>query len=297
MRQYRAVIVYRAACRLHRTSLRNRIFLLLALLCFALPIAATPEDQFLLAQVMPKGIDPSAYLVSEKYDGVRAIWNGKVFQLRSGAVVAAPSWYTSKLPKVTLDGELWIARGQFDRLSGIVRQINPVDADWKDINYMVFELPNAPGSFAERVQAIQSIVDKTAFARLQAVPQSTLSSPQELLQRMKTTVRAGGEGLMLHLANAPYQTGRSDVLLKLKPLDDAEATVLRHLPGKGRLEGMMGALEVQLADGKVFRIGTGFTDAIRKNPPPIGSSVTFTYRGFTKRGLPRFAVFMRERTL
>ena len=116
-----------------------------------------------------------------------------------------------------------------------------------------------------------------------------------LRQRLAQTVKAGGEGLMLHRADAPYETGRSDTLLKLKPWLDAEAVVIAHLPGKGKYAGQLGALRVRLADGREFRLGTGFSDAQRRNPPPIGSVVTYRYRELTGKGLPRFASFLRMR--
>jgi DNA ligase 1 len=100
---------------------------------------------------------------------------------------------------------------------------------------------------------------------------------------------------MLHLAGAPYSTGRSDVLLKLKPLLDTEAKVVEHVPGKGKYKNMMGALRVQMPDGRRFNIGTGFTDSVRKNPPPVGATITYTYSSLTKTGLPRFAAFLRVR--
>jgi DNA ligase-1 len=76
---------------------------------------------------------------------------------------------------------------------------------------------------------------------------------------------------------------------------DREATVVAHLPGKGRHLGRLGALLVEDADHRRFRIGTGFSDAQRENPPPVGSVVTYRYRGLTATGLPRFASFMRVR--
>jgi DNA ligase-1 len=57
----------------------------------------------------------------------------------------------------------------------------------------------------------------------------------------------------------------------------------------------MVALQVETADGKRFQIGTGFTDAVRDKPPAIGTSVTYTYRGLTNSGLPRFASYLRVR--
>ena len=101
---------------------------------------------------------------------------------------------------------------------------------------------------------------------------------------------------MLHKADALWQSGRSDNLLKLKPHDDAEARVIAHLPGKGRHTGRLGALLVQMPDGRRFRIGSGLTDAQRQNPPPIGAWITYRYRGLHEgSGLPRFATFVRVR--
>ncbi len=268
-------------------------------LCLALaPFvqAQSPEaTRALLANVANIDIDPTPYLISEKYDGVRALWDGKTLHTRAGNVIAAPAWFVAKLPKQPLDGELWMGRGQFEKLSGAVRKLTPQNDEWRAIKYMVFELPDAPGSFAERAERIKQIVAAANFAQLVAVEQFRLADNAALKRKLAEIVKAGGEGLMLHRADAPYVTGRNDALLKLKPLDDAEAKVIAHVPGKGKYVGMMGALQVELADGKRFQIGTGFTDAVRANPPAIGTTVTFTYRGLTKNGLPRFASFLRVR--
>ena len=71
---------------------------------------------------------------------------------------------------------------------------------------------------------------------------------------------------MLHRADSLYHSGRSDNLLKLKPWQDAEATVVEILPGKGKFKGMMGSLLVSDESGHRFRIGTGFSNKERKNP-------------------------------
>ena len=81
----------------------------------------------LLANELGPKFDPAKYLVSEKYDGVRAIWDGKVLRFRSGRAVDAPAWFIAKLPAQPLDGELWLARGRFEALSGIVRKTEPED--------------------------------------------------------------------------------------------------------------------------------------------------------------------------
>lgn len=274
-------------------------WLLWLTLCWLCAVAAwaqpTAETRALLAHVAPAGIDPKPYLVSEKFDGVRGLWDGRTLRTRAGNVIAAPAWFTARLPKQALDGELWIARGQFEKLSGIVRKAAPVDEEWQQVKYLVFELPDAPGTFAQRADAIKRIVAEAKFAPLIAVEQFRVADNAALKRRLDAVVRGGGEGLMLHRADAPYVTGRNDALLKLKPLDDAEARVIGHVPGKGKYAGKLGALQVETADGKRFQIGTGFSDALRADPPAIGASVTYTYRGLTKNGLPRFASYLRAR--
>jgi DNA ligase-1 len=124
-----------------------RLSLLALCLCLA-PFAnaqTANAPQPLLANVANTEVDPVPYLVSEKYDGVRALWDGKALRSRAGNVFAAPAWFIAKLPKQAIDGELWIARGQFEKLSGAVRKTNPVDEEWRQIKYMIFELPDAPG--------------------------------------------------------------------------------------------------------------------------------------------------------
>ena len=265
--------------------------LLLGQVATAAESAAPPA--MLLANVYASHIDPTAYLVSEKYDGVRALWDGKTLRFRSGRAVAAPAWFIANLPAQALDGELWLARGQFDKLSGIVRKDVPVDDEWKQVRYMVFELPGAAGSFAERAEAIRDLVRRTGWPALQAVEQVRVTDRKALQKRLAETVAQGGEGLMLHLASAPYSTGRSDVLIKLKPYLDTEATVVGHRAGKGKYAGQLGALQVQSPEGRRFFIGTGFSDEQRRNPPPLGSRITYRYRDLTRTGLPRFASFLR----
>jgi len=257
--------------------------------------AGDPEPALLLANVLQSQTDVAQYWVSEKFDGVRAIWNGRELRFRSGRQVNAPAWFTEHFPPQPLDGELWLGRGEFDRLSGIVRKEQPDDAEWRQVRYMLFELPDAPGTFSERIARMQEMVEAARIPWLQAVEQFRVRDRAELQQRLSKVLKQRGEGLMLHLADAPYATGRSDVLLKLKPWLDAEASVIEHLPGKGKYRGMLGALRLEMPDGKRFSLGTGFSDAVRRNPPPLGARVTYRYRELNPNGLPRFASYLRVR--
>lgn len=287
----------RSACRFALRKLHMLVrYAFAALLCALCALAAAKEPPpILLANVLPAEADPSRYMVSEKFDGVRAIWDGVELRFRSGRTIAAPDWFTRKLPQQKLDGELWLARGKFEQLSGMVRKTEPQDEDWRQIKYLIFELPDATGTFEQRAARIREIAAAAQWPQLIAVEQVRGTTRVALRDQLNRIVKNGGEGLMLHLADAPYVTGRSDVLLKLKPLDDTEAKVVEHLPGKGKYTGLMGALRVEMPDGKRFLIGTGFSDAVRKDPPPIGATITYTHRGHTKTGLPRFASYLRVR--
>lgn len=250
-----------------------------------------------LAQQAPEGLDPAGYLVSEKYDGVRGYWDGRQLWFRSGLPVAAPAWFTAALPPVALDGELWMARGRFEALVGAVRRAQPQDAEWRQLRFMVFERPGAEGPFAERAASLQALLGAQRGGPAQAVLQEPVASRAALQKRLDAVVAAGGEGLVLHRADAPFVSGRSAAVLKLKPLHDAEAEVIGHVEGRGRLQGRLGALRVRTVDGMVFLIGTGLSDALRDDPPPVGAWVTYTHRGLTERGVPRFASYLRMRTL
>ena len=260
------------------------------------PNAATggePAPGVLLANVYGDHLDPSLYLASEKFDGVRALWDGRTLRFRSGRRVHVPATFTAALPPVAVDGELWLARGRFDALSGIVRSEVPDSEAWQQVHYQVFELPGAAGSFAQRAARIRDVVRQSAMPQLHAVEQRTVADRAAMRAHLARVLAQGGEGLVLHRADAPYQTGRSDVLVKLKPHLDSEARVLAHLPGKGKYAGQTGALWVRTPEGREFAIGSGLGDAQRRSPPPTGSVITYRYRDLTSTGLPRFATFLR----
>jgi DNA ligase-1 len=256
-------------------------------------LAAPAQPALMLARVWQADQDPSTYWVSEKLDGVRAFWDGRVLRFRSGRVIAAPDWFIAGLPATPLDGELWLGRGQFDALSALVRRHEPVNEQWREVRYMIFDLPGASGTFTQRAQHIATLVVQAGQPWLQAVAQQRVLNAAALQSLLTQTVTSGGEGLVLHQAQALWSPGRSDALLKFKPMPDEDARVVSHLPGKGRHLGHMGALLLELPDGQRFSLGTGFTDAQRTNPPPIGTMVTYRFRDRTPKGLPKFASFMR----
>ena len=257
----------------------------------------------MLAKVYQTGVVLKDNWVSEKYDGVRGFWDGEKLLTRGGEQVAVPAWFTAGWPKTPMDGELWAGRGQFSKAVSTVRQQTPgpgLDADWRGMRFMVFDLPALPGPFTGRIAELNTLVTQINQPWVVAVAQYKLADHAALQAQLKKTVKGGGEGLMLHRGDSLYKGVRNDDLLKVKTHDDAEARVVAHLPGKGKYAGQLGALLVEMpaTDGKPalrFKLGTGLTDAQRQNPPVVGAQVTYRFRGLNDSGVPRFASFMRVR--
>ena len=275
---------------------RRSCLALLAIAAFpALPALAADAPALLLAQVYRPGLPLQDYWVSEKYDGVRGFWDGRTLRTRGGETVQAPAWFTAGWPEVPMDGELWAGRGRFSHAQSTTRQQQPGDVAWRQIRFMVFDLPGDKGTFDQRLPALNALVESLGQPWVQAVPQRRVANDAALQALLHRTVRAGGEGLMLHRGASLYRAGRSDDLIKVKTHEDTEARVVAHLPGKGRHAGRMGALLVEMPSGQRFRLGAGFSDADRERPPPVGSWVTYRFRGTHNGGLPRFASFVRAR--
>lgn len=277
-----------------RATMRWMAVVLLAWM-WLLPGHAASVPPVELVDVYRGDVDLARYWVSEKFDGVRGYWDGRRLLTREGTVVRVPAWFTRGWPATPMDGELWAGYRRFERASAIVRSATADDPAWREISYRVFDLPGHTGDFDARVPAIRRAVAAIKAPWVVAVDQFRVADTAQLDAALQRVLVKGGEGLVLHRGDVPYQAGRNVGLFKLKPYEDAEARVVAIRPGKGRLQGRMGAIEVRTPDGRRFAIGSGFSDADRADPPAIGSWVTYRFNGRTRSGLPRFARFLRRR--
>lgn len=240
------------------------------------------------------GIQPiDGWLMSEKLDGVRAIWDGQKLVSRNGNEFAAPKWFTSALPSgIVLDGELFAGRGKFQATLSVVKKKTPVDAEWSKIRFCVFDAPKIPTGFENRLTVVGIALHGNPMASL--VSHRICRDAVHLAEYLAAIVASGGEGVMLREPGSKYMQCRSSSMLKHKPIDTAEAVVVATDPGEGRCAGQVGALVVWWNE-KLVRIGSGLTDDIRDNPPASGSKITFRYCGVTDSGTPRFPVFVGVR--
>lgn len=236
------------------------------------------------------GGDPTGWWMSEKLDGVRAVWDCRTLRTRTGQAINAPQWFLDSLPqRHPLDGELWIGRGQFQRTVGIVRSKSAGD-QWRSIRYAAFDAPTVGGGFEERQASMrEAIAQGPCFV----LTQMLCNSMSAMLEYLAHVEQLGGEGLMLRQPGSQYERRRSGTLLKVKTFVDAEATVVGYDCGTGRNASTIGAIVACLQDGTEFRVSSGLTDAVRKNPPSVGTVFTFKYQQMTDAGVPRFPSFMR----
>jgi DNA ligase-1 len=259
---------------------------------------AAAEEQggppVLLAERWDNAQDLSGWWMSEKLDGVRAYWNGTSLISRLGNRFHAPGWFVAGLPAVPLDGELWIARRAFQRTVGIVRRQDTSDL-WKEVAYVIFDAPTIASPFEDRLAFVREHAELQPRSHIKAHEHVICRDLEHLHAELSRVEALGGEGLMMREPASRYAAGRSTTLLKIKSFHDAEARVIEHLKGAGRHKGRMGALQVQLADGTIFSVGTGFSDRERENPPQVGSVITFRYQELSDGGVPRFPSYVGVR--
>jgi DNA ligase-1 len=257
--------------------------------------------------IWTSAIDATGWWISEKLDGVRAYWDPKLKKVfsRNGKQYHVPDWFTKNLPDEYLDGELWNGRQEFQKTSGIVRHKTPNDEDWKEITYKVFDLPEYDAPFEKRLEKLKDLVKESKHPQMEVVKHWKCTNNEDLFKELEKYEDLGAEGLMLRKPGSKYERKRSKTLLKIKSFYDSEAEVLAHEFGKGRLSEMCGKMLVKslheiknnrftMPKGIEFRVGSGMTDEQRKNPPPIGSHITYRFIEMTtsKVPVPRFATFV-----
>ncbi len=262
----------------------------LIILATLFSVALLAQKPNLLLLKVYKDQNITGWVMSEKLDGVRAYWDGKHLISRGGHIIHAPSWFTKNYPPFEIDGELWSRRGDFENIVSIVRDKTP-SKEWRAIKHYIFEVPNASAGLFARLEKVKPYEGNT----IKVIPQVKIQSRNHLKQFLAKTESLGGEGVVVRDPEAPYIAKRTNKALKVKTFLDKECKITAHNEGHGKFEGLLGSVTCILDNNVSFKIGSGFTLQERKNPPTVGSMVTFKYKEFTKYGKPRFPVFLRVR--
>ncbi|MDC9714726.1 MAG: DNA ligase, partial [Gammaproteobacteria bacterium] len=163
------------------------------------------------------------------------------------------------------------------------------------ITHQIFEVPNQQGGLLDRLALLRDYLKTQPNSPIRIIKQYPISQQSQVKQFLQEVVRQGGEGVVVRNPNTAYQTGRLSSALKVKQYLDTECVVEGILPGKGKHTGRMGALLCRAGNDMMVKIGSGFKDTQRENPPAIGVTVTFKYYGLTKKGKFKYPVFLRIR--
>ena len=290
---------------------------------------------------------PIGWWISEKFDGIRCVWTGKHLVTRSGNIFNyVPQWFMDVLPpSIPLDGEIWAGRDpataqamhSICTLGGVnwktksIRDKRGYEKRWLSAVFLVFDSPSKDKLFEERLEvASKAVKDRCVCWRrvfkpfyqkkeivvpdhcpLRLVRQEIVQSEEHLeeIYQNITGATPPGEGVMLRAPNSPYEESRTRLLLKWKPIEDAECKVIGYSSGTGRNAGRLGAFICQIIKNgvlvtnpngtpKTFKM-SGMSDAIRdtyKRTHPIGTIITYTYLCPTAEEIPYSPQYQRIRT-
>ena len=274
-------------------SFSKKLFLPLEI--FLLLVIPSVAAEPMLPHTYTSATDVSGWLMSEKLDGVRGYWDGRRLFSKNGQRFFPPDAFIHNLPPFPLEGELWGGRESFASTVSIVRR-QQSHVGWLQLKFAIFDVPEAAGGFTNRIASATKWFREHPATYAYVIPQVPVRDREHLLKELQRIELLGGEGLIVRNPDALYTAGRSNEILKVKNYRDAEATVIEWLPGKGRNQGRLGSLLVELEDGARFKLGSGFSDAERETPPPIGTVITFKYYGIYKSGIPKFPSFLRIRS-
>jgi DNA ligase-1 len=260
-----------------------------------LSFLSAEKPNLLLLKSYNTDVNVTNWLMSEKLDGVRGYWSGKELVSRSGKAFVVPLWFTKDFPPFEIDGELWTKRGGFEHIISIVNTQEP-HKGWREITYNIFEIPHQEGGLLERLDVLKKWLEKHPNEFIKVIPQTLCKGSVHLQEELKRVEALGAEGLVVRNPNAVYIEKRTSEALKIKSFQDDECVVVGYTKGRGKFEGMVGALRCEWHD-KILKIGSGLSFEDRKNPPSLDSNITFKYNGLTRKGNPKFPVFLRVRKI
>lgn len=235
------------------------------------------------------------FYASEKLDGIRAMFLDGVLYTRGGNPVRAPAWFLEQIPDGTFDGELFGGRGKFQETSSIVMgpSTNPL---WKTITYKIFDDWKSTDPFSktyDRLTRKLPLCSSSTSAIVCLEPHTEVSNNRSIQSFYDDVIGQGGEGLMLR-SNVSYKPGtRSNAILKVKKMQDAEAKVVGFDINSGTIKSLVCTWVNPGFDRSVtFKVGSGLSGSERDPKAfTLGDVITVQYFELTKSGKPRFPVF------
>ena len=90
------------------------------------------------------------------------------------------------------------------------------------------------------------------------------SDTSKVIELLDEAIANQEEGVMINICDAPYEFGRTWNLMKVKKMNTIDLEVIGYEEGSGRLAGTLGALLVRYKNGNTVKVGSGFSDELRR---------------------------------
>jgi len=234
------------------------------------------------------------------YDVVAYSRTGKEWKNIDHILFNLKPWFALN-PNVILDGELYNhdLKDDFEKIISLVRKQKPTDLDALEsadlVQFHCYDIIDETKTFEERNAFIEQAVPRNHC--IKHVPTNLVFRDDDAKVYHKRNLNNGYEGSILR-TNDTYACKRSHNLRKFKDFNDAEATIIGYLDGKGKRTGTLGKFIMQDDEGIEFGCppGKGYTykdlaNMLDNIGDYIGQRATFTFFEKTKAGSYRHPLF------
>lgn len=212
--------------------------------------------------------------------------------------LASEAYDREEVPNmIVFDGEICLVdkNGKED-FQGIMKQIKKKDHTIKNPMYLVFDyltydefiFNTGDKKLGERLEVLNNIISKDS-TYIKVLEQAKIDSEETFAEWNKKVATFGWEGLILR-KNAPYKSGRTKDMLKVKSFFDAEYKVLETINGEfnysvadeGQVKEVMMTAVIIEHKGYTVKVGSGWSINQRKkffaNPELIvGKTINVQY--------------------
>ena len=180
------------------------------------------------------------------------------------------------LPFGCYDGELLLNKDNIpskDLYRETVTVVNSKDQDKKNIVFNIFdtcEIKEFENGYCavpciERKKVVQELEEQMKPDWWKSVPILYYGKYNKdiVQQELNKQIALEHEGVMVNIANAPYEAKRTKNILKVKAMQDCDLKIIGFEEGTGKNKGTLGAIIVDYKGFEV-RVGSGFTDQDRE---------------------------------
>ena len=267
----------------------------------AYPVSDKPIDYSKPVFMQPK-LDGVRCIIQYEGGGMPKAYSrtGKEWKNIDHILFNLTPWFALN-PNVILDGELYNhdLKDDFEKIISLVRKQKPDDLDALEsadlVQFHCYDIIDETKTFEERNTFIEQVVPRNHC--IKHVPTNLVFRDDDAKVYHRRNLDNGYEGSILR-TNDTYACKRSHNLRKFKDFNDAEATIIGYLDGKGKRTGTLGKFIMQDDEGVEFGCppGKGYTykdlaNMLDNIGDYIGQRATFTFFERTKAGSYRHPLF------